>query len=241
MKIIKGFLFSIFTIFLLISHAYSEEKVDSQKPPILIKIGVMQDLDSQILQYIQNTLITEQNIDLEIVRFGTTKSANKAVADGKIDGNIVQTEPYLQSYLEGYRYNNLISLGKVYVRPIGIYSKKYENLASVPNDATVVLLESNIEDDTILGRELLLLQKAELLSLKNNPNTHTLSTFDVIHDDRKVLFKNALTETDLIDSFINNKADLFILDQSSASKIDNSNKYLLFSEDVTSAYPRILR
>lgn len=234
----KRFLFYIIVAFLLANtNIYSEEK--KYQIPVDIKIGVVKDIDAQVLEYIKNDLQTKYNIKLEIIRFSNVISANKAVSEDIIDGNIAQTEPYFTTYSEEYKYN-IYSVGKVYIKPIGLYSKKYKNLASLPKDATVILLESDIDDKTILARELLLLQKSSLLTLNRNIKIPYITLFDVIHDSRQVLFKNALTNLELLDSYYKNGSDLFVLEKNLTSKIKENEGNLLFSEDVTSIFPIIL-
>ncbi|WP_185267429.1 MetQ/NlpA family ABC transporter substrate-binding protein [Halopseudomonas xiamenensis] len=119
---------------------------------------------AEILQFVKPALAS-QGVDLDIKVFTDYVQPNLQVAEGRLDANFFQHQPYLDEFNKG-RGTDLVSVAGVHVEPFGIYSRKLDSLDSVPNRATVAIPN----DATNGGRALLLLDKAGLISLKDNSN-----------------------------------------------------------------------
>ncbi len=238
-KIIK--LLCFFAAFSLLSTAnsFNSTSTDSSTSTV-IKIGIIKDIDEDIdeaiLNHIKQPLKEKYDIQLEIVYYDSIHKANDAIFDNEIDVNFVQTSAYLSSYIKEYN-RNFLSIGKIYTYPMGLYSKKYETLSTIPEDATVVFLESDNEDTTFLGRNILFLQQAKLLTLREHLNSYTITIFDINHNDRKVILKNSLSKDDLLSSFSKNLADLYIIPM---FMVKNSNEFLLLIENNDDFFAKIL-
>lgn len=119
---------------------------------------------AEILQFVKPALAS-QGVDLDIKVFTDYVQPNLQVAEGRLDANFFQHQPYLDEFNKG-RGTDLVSVAGVHVEPFGIYSRKLDSLDSIPNRATVAIPN----DATNGGRALLLLDKAGLISLKDNSN-----------------------------------------------------------------------
>src|SRR5690606_31887007 len=106
-----------------------------------------------------------QGVNLDIKVFTDYVQPNLQVAEGRLDANFFQHKPYLDEFNKG-RGTDLTSVAGVHVEPFGIYSSKLTSLDNIPNRATVAIPN----DATNGGRALLLLDKAGLISLKDNSN-----------------------------------------------------------------------
>jgi len=119
---------------------------------------------AQILEFIK-PMLKEQGVDLTVRVFTDYVQPNLQVAQGHIDANFFQHQPYLDEFNKS-RKTDLISIAKVHIEPFGAYSKKVENLADLPQGATVAIPN----DATNGGRALLLLDKVGIIRLKDNSN-----------------------------------------------------------------------
>jgi D-methionine transport system substrate-binding protein len=104
--------------------------------------------------------LAEEGINLELVQFTDWVTPNTALAHGDIDLNAFQTI----SFLDNFNLENdedLVPIGNTIIMPMGIFSDRIEDLADLPDGATV----SIANDPTNGGRGLLLLQSAGLITV----------------------------------------------------------------------------
>ncbi|MCL2899642.1 MetQ/NlpA family ABC transporter substrate-binding protein [Brenneria tiliae] len=117
-----------------------------------------------------------QGIDVQLVEFTDWTLPNEALNNGDIDLNFFQHEPFLQNAIKerGYKLKN-IDFGLL--QNIGIYSNKITDLNAVPQGAKVGVPNDPVNQ----GRALLLLQKANLVKLRNGEATD--ATLDDVTDN----------------------------------------------------------
>ncbi|MED4934166.1 MetQ/NlpA family ABC transporter substrate-binding protein [Heyndrickxia coagulans] len=106
-------------------------------------------------------LAKKKNINIKIVRFDDYVQPNLALSDGEIDINAFQTVVYFDDFIK-QRNLKLSAIGTTNIWPMGIYSKRYKKISEVKDGDQVVIPK----DPTNLGRALLLLQKAGLITTK---------------------------------------------------------------------------
>ncbi|MBS4200197.1 MetQ/NlpA family ABC transporter substrate-binding protein [Bacillus sp. FJAT-49732] len=106
-------------------------------------------------------LAEKQDIKIEIVKFDDYVQPNLAVDSGEIDINAFQTIVYFDSFKED-RKLDLAAIGTTNIWPMGIYSKKIKDISELKDGDQIVIPK----DPTNLGRALLLLQKAGVITLK---------------------------------------------------------------------------
>ena len=100
-------------------------------------------------------LLAKDGYNLVIKEFTDYVQPNMALASKQLFANFFQHEPYLDN-MNKEKKLDLVSIGKVHIEPLGVYSKKIKKLAdlkkgnsiSVPNDPTnearaLRLLEAN--------------------------------------------------------------------------------------------------
>ena len=116
---------------------------------------------AEILEFVKPEL-AKQGVELQIKVFTDYVQPNVQVAEGRLDANFFQHQPYLDEF-NSSRGTQLVSIAGVHVEPFGAYSSKIKNLADLPQGANVVIPN----DATNGGRALLLLQKAGVIKLKD--------------------------------------------------------------------------
>ncbi|WP_404366627.1 MetQ/NlpA family ABC transporter substrate-binding protein [Marinobacter sp.] len=117
---------------------------------------------AEILEFLKPAL-KDEGVELDIKVFTDYVQPNVQVAEGRMDANFFQHQPYLESFNEG-KGTSLVSVAGVHVEPFGAYSRKIDSLEDLEKGATVAIPN----DPTNGGRALLLLQKAGLIKLKDD-------------------------------------------------------------------------
>ena len=197
-----------------------------------LKIGATPAPHSEILEQIKPDL-KEQGINLEIVEFNDYVQPNIALNDKELDANFFQHEPYLNDFIKEHKDMKLKNAGGVHVEPMGIYSSKIKDLKELADGATV----SIPNDPTNGGRALLLLQKANLLKLKDG--TGAEATLQDIAENTKNLNIQEVEAAQLPRTL--DDVDISIINTNFALNADlNPMKDALFIEDKDSPYVNII-
>ena len=112
---------------------------------------------AEILNYVKKL---DPKLDIKIVELTSGANANELLASGDVDANYFQHVPYLKSQEKALGKTFAVA-ATVHIEPLGIYSHKYKDFKSVPDDATVAV-PNNV---TNLSRALFLLQSQGLIKL----------------------------------------------------------------------------
>ena len=115
---------------------------------------------AEILEFVKPGL-AEQGVELHVRVFTDYVQPNVQVAEGRLDANFFQHQPYLDEFNQS-RGTALVSVAGVHIEPFGAYSRTVKDLAELPKGATVAIPN----DATNGGRALLLLAKAGVISLR---------------------------------------------------------------------------
>mgnify|MGYP003898935235 CR=1 FL=1 len=131
----------------------------------LIRIGVSPEPHAKIIELIKEDL-EKQGIKVEIIEFTDYQKPNFALAEGELDANFFQHEPYMNNFREK---NNLdiVSIGGVHIEPMGLYSSKYSSIDELKDNCEIAIPN----DPTNGGRALLLLEKHGLIKLREGADT----------------------------------------------------------------------
>ncbi|TBU82869.1 methionine ABC transporter substrate-binding protein [Pseudomonas daroniae] len=103
----------------------------------------------------------KQGLEVELIEFSDWIAPNVSLANGDIDVNYFQHVPFLENANKDGGYD-LVPYAPGVINNVGLYSKKYTDIASLPEGAKVAIANDPING----GRGLQLLQKAGLISLK---------------------------------------------------------------------------
>jgi D-methionine transport system substrate-binding protein len=137
-----------------------------------VKIGVVGASDPYWETYVDAA--ADEGITVELVDFSDYNQPNPALAEGEIDLNQFQHIIYLADYNEA-NGQDLVPVGATAIYPLGLYSAKYDSVEDIPDGATIAIPN----DATNLSRALLVLQSADLITLKGGGSAYsTVSEID---------------------------------------------------------------
>ena len=152
---------SLFVVLLVAASLFAAgTKEEANSKTILV--GATPEPHAAFLSLVVEDLAKE-GYTLKIQEFTDYVTPNEALESGELDANFFQHIPYLESFNKEKGYH-LANAGGIHVEPFALYSKKYKNLADLPNGATIAIPN----DPTNEGRALLLLESAGLLTLAAN-------------------------------------------------------------------------
>ena len=114
--------------------------------------------------------------------FLTIFSPNVALADGSIDVNAMQHQPYLDSLVRdrGFR---LVAVGNTFVYPIAAFSRKISDISELQDGATIAIPN----DPSNEGRTLILLHQKGYIKLKDVSNLEATPS-DIVENPRNFRF-----------------------------------------------------
>lgn len=149
--------------------------------PKTIVVGAGATPHAEILEDVKGRL-AEEGYDLEIKVFDDFVLPNTALADGDLDINLYQHEPFLINFNEEHD-TDLVVAGdtKYYFLPLGIYPGQTSSLDELADGAKV----SIPNDATNGGRALLLLQDAGLIQLKEDADI-TATVSDIVENPKNL-------------------------------------------------------
>ncbi|MBF8224442.1 MetQ/NlpA family ABC transporter substrate-binding protein [Halomonas sp. 328] len=169
-----------------------------------IKVGTMSGPESEVMEVAVQLAKERYDLDVEIIEFTDYVSPNAALADGSLDANAFQHEPYLRSMVEDRGYD-LVVAGHTFVYPIGAYSEKHDSIEALPERAIIALPN----DPTNGGRAMILMHHAGLIAL-DDPDNLEATPVNVVDNPHNYQFREIeaaqlpriLRDVDL--AFINN-------------------------------------
>ncbi len=125
------------------------------------KVGVTPGPHAQILEKVKE-VAAKKGLDLDIVEFSDYVVPNQALADGDIDINSFQHQPYLDNQVKE-RGLDIVSVAKSVNFPMAGYSHKIKALSDLKDGASVAIPN----DPSNGGRALILLADQKLITLKD--------------------------------------------------------------------------
>lgn len=145
----------------------------------VIRIGVSPEPHGKFIELIKDSLESE-GIEVVIDEFTDYVTPNLLLNDGDLDANFFQHKPYLDDFNEE-KGTDLVSIGAIHIEPMGLYSSKYESIDDLEDGAEIAIPN----DATNGGRALLLLEKADIITL--NEDAGILATENDIAENPKNL------------------------------------------------------
>ncbi|NPC69190.1 MetQ/NlpA family ABC transporter substrate-binding protein [Corallococcus exiguus] len=155
---------------------------ESANEPRPLKVGVNPVPHGEILR-VAAKVAERAGVRVEVVEFTDYIQPNLALADGQLDANYFQHEPYLERFA-GERHLALKSVGAVHLEPLALYSLRFRQLAELPQGAKLSLPA----DPSNAARALHLLAKQGLLTLREGAGADA-TLQDVVGNPRKLDLK----------------------------------------------------
>lgn len=154
---------------------------------VTIKVGASITPHSEILEQAK-PILAEQGINLEIVQIEDSVTPNTGLAEGSLDANFFQHQPYLDDF-NAENGTDLVSVGAVHYEPFGIYAGKTKSLEDLPDGATIAVPNNTTNE----ARALLLLQQEGLLTLKDGVDIKATIN-DIVSNPKNLQFEEIAPE-----------------------------------------------
>lgn len=155
-------LFTIAIVLLVAVTLFAAGTKEEAASKTTIVVGATPEPHAAFLELVVEDLAA-QGYTLKVQEFTDYVTPNEALESGELDANFFQHIPYLESFNRDRGYH-LANAGGIHVEPFALYSRKYTSVGDLPNGATIAIPN----DPTNEGRALLLLQSANLLTLREN-------------------------------------------------------------------------
>jgi D-methionine transport system substrate-binding protein len=121
-------------------------------------------------------------LDIKVVEFTDYVIPNQALANGDIEANSFQHEPYLKNQISKTNWK-LTTVGLTIATPMGFYSKKYKSFDAVPNGALVAIQN----DPSNAARSLRLLADNGIIKLREGAGV-TAGLTELVDNPKKLKF-----------------------------------------------------
>ncbi|MCH5251577.1 MAG: MetQ/NlpA family ABC transporter substrate-binding protein [Lachnospiraceae bacterium] len=165
----------------------SEGNTGTTESSQTITVGASLTPHAEILRQAK-PILANDGITLEIVEIEDVVTPNTGLAEGSLDANFFQHQPYLDDF-NSENGTDLVSVGNVHYEPFGIYAGKTTSLDALPDGATVAV-PNNVTNE---ARALLLLQQEGLLTLKDGVDIKA-TVNDIVENKKNIQFKEIAPE-----------------------------------------------
>jgi len=146
-----------------------------------IKVGVSPGEHGEIMEEVAK-IAEAKGLTIDIIEFTDYVVPNQALADGDLQANSFQHQPYLDNQIKDRGFD-LVAIGKTITTPMGAYSEKLKSLDELAEGAQVAIPN----DPTNGGRALLLLQDKGVIKLADGTGL-TPSPLDVTENPKNLKF-----------------------------------------------------
>lgn len=153
----------------------------SKPSPNILVVGTVAGPESEVMEVVQTVAKKRFDLNIKIVEFNDYNLPNIALQDGSLDANVYQHLAYLNDAKRAHGYDFEV-IGKTFIYPTAIYSKRYKSLTEIPDKATIAIPN----DPSNEARALSLLQKAGLITLSTDKN---LDLDNITSNPKKLKFK----------------------------------------------------
>ncbi|GHV88868.1 methionine ABC transporter substrate-binding protein [Spirochaetia bacterium] len=187
---------------------------------------------AELLEFVKPGL-EKQGVYIDIITTTDSNLANEQVANGELDVNFFQHEPYLKSIV-AERGFDLVNGGNIHVEPIGAYAVKYKTTAEVPANAKIAIPN----DATNEYRALRILEQAGFITLKQGVDVYQTTVANTVDRYLKPI---TLTELDAaLIIRVKDDFDVYITNTNKILEAGIDAKGSLFREGADSPYANIL-
>lgn len=144
-----------------------------------LRVGVTAGPHAQLME-VAAKVAARDGLEIKIIEFSDYIQPNAALAQGDLDANSYQHQPFLDQQVKDRGYK-IVSVAQTVVFPIGMYSRKLKSLKDLPAGGKLAIPN----DPTNGGRVLLLLQHEGLIKLR--PDAGLKATpVDVVDNPKKL-------------------------------------------------------
>lgn len=196
-----------------------------------LRVGVTPVPAGELLDFV-TPILAKQGVTIQKREFTDYVTPNVALGEGSLDANLFQHAPYLAAFQQN-RPLNIVAVKKIYLPPLGLYSKRVKSVTELGRGATIALPN----DPSNEARALVLLERAGLIRLKAGAGV-SATPKDIISNVKNLKFRE-LEAAQLPRSL--QDVDAAIVNANYALQIGLSPaRDALFHESQNSVYANIL-
>lgn len=144
-------------------------------------IGVTAGPHEQIVEKVKE-VAAKDGLELELKVFTDYVLPNTSLAEGDLDVNSYQHEPFLDQFNEDHN-TDLVPVGKTILNPMAVYSDEFGSIEDLPNGSKIGLPN----DPTNGSRALFILEEAGLIKLIDEKR-ETASIYDLEENPKEFEF-----------------------------------------------------
>jgi D-methionine transport system substrate-binding protein len=175
----KFFLINLlFSSLLIVSACSQKERGENE-----IYVGTITGPETTLMETAKKIAQERYGLKIKIISYEDYVMPNTALVEGDIDANMFQHQPYLDVVLAKQKYD-IISIGKMFVYPMAIYSKKYKHITDLPKGAVIGIPN----DPSNAARALRLLAHANLIKIPN-VNDFDLTPKEILENPHQLVIK----------------------------------------------------
>lgn len=166
----------------VILSACGENSQTEQKNNKEITVAVQLESAKDILE-IANKTAKKQGYQINIMQVNDNVAYNDAVQHGEADANFAQHVPFMEMFNQE-KSADLVAVQPIYYFTGGFYSKNYQQLADLPENAKVGIPS----DPTNEGRALAILNENGLIKLKAGTG-YNGTVADIVENPKNITFE----------------------------------------------------
>ncbi|MBY6006025.1 MetQ/NlpA family ABC transporter substrate-binding protein [Salipiger bermudensis] len=147
-----------------------------------IKVGVSPGEHAEIMEEVAK-IAEPMGLNIDVVEFSDYVVPNQALADGDIEANSFQHDPYLDNQVKDRGFA-LVPVATTITTPMGVYSDKITDMADFPEGGSMGIPN----DPTNGGRALLVLQSLGLIRLAEGTGL-VPTVLDIVENPQDIRFR----------------------------------------------------
>lgn len=159
----------------------------NRQPVVNIGVVDLSKQDQKIWASVERTAKNKYGITIRLKNFSDYNQPNKALNSGDLDLNATQHYAFLHAWNKA-NHASLTPIGRTYIAPIRLYSKKYHRLSALPAGATIAVPN----DASNESRALYVLKNAGLIKLRSGKKI--VSVADITSNPRRLKIKEVDAE-----------------------------------------------
>lgn len=215
---------SICALFILIAGYFSFFYTPKSHGPQVVKVGIVgaNKGDIAIWKSVAQTVKQKYGVIVKTTSFDGYDQPDKALKSGDVQLNAFQHYAFLRQWNKA-NHGGISAIGKTYIAPIRLYSKKYHHLSELPHGATIVVPS----DSTNESRALFVLKNAGLIKLK--PGKILVSVADITSNPNHYKIKEVASEQT---SRVINDVDAAVVNNDFAGPAGLGDKQTIYIEPI---------
>lgn len=220
-------IWSIIVVVILIAGWFSfgpglSSNNEAKTKTVTVGVVAQSKQDAAIWRSVAKTAKDKYGINIQIKNFTDYNQPNKALKSGDIDLNAFQHYAFLKAWNKS-NGGGIVPIGKTYIAPIRLYSKKYKRLADLPNGATIAIPN----DATNESRALFVLKNAGLIGLRKGKTLVTIA--DITKNPKHIKIKEVGAEQT---GRVINSVDASVVNNDYAGPAGLTDKQTIYIEPV---------